>query len=135
MEAFSPYGHAIASLAIWAFIVMVLTGLSTRGRVTDQRCGCGKPVRDYTNQWYRSERAFMNAVEASGPFIGATVAAILAGAVPFWVNLFASVFIAARIVMAYVHIGTTNQPLRSTFWAVGVLCVTGLILLTLVAVL
>ena len=44
----------------------------------------------------------MNAIETSGPFIGATVAAILAGAAPFWVNLFASVFIVARVAVAYV---------------------------------
>ena len=68
----------------------------------------------------------MNAVETSGPFVAATVAAILIGASPFWVNLFASVFLTARIVMACVHIGTTNQPMRSLFWSISMLCVLAL---------
>lgn len=135
MEAFSAYGHAIASLAIWALIVTTLTGLSTRGRTAENRCDCGKPVRDYADLSYRSERAFMNAVETSGPFIAATLAAILAGAAPFWVNLLASVFIAARIATASVHIGTTNQTMRSAFWALGFVCILGLSILAIVAVL
>lgn len=132
MEQFSAYGHAIASLAVWSLIVAVLTGLSTRGRAAEKRCACGKPVRDYSDPAYRSERAFMNAVETSGPFIAATVAAILAGAAPVWVNLLASVFVVARIVMAYVHIGTTNQPLRSAFWGLGSVCILGLAILAIV---
>ena len=78
--------------------------------------------------------AFMNAIETSGPFIGATVAAILAGATPFWVNLFASVFIVARVAVAYVHIGTTNQPMRSALWSVGLLCILVLAVMAIVAV-
>ncbi len=133
MEAFDAYSHAIASLAVWAIIVPVLAALSTRGRTAEDRCDCGKPKRDYSNVWYRSERAFMNAVEASGPFVAATVAAILAGAAPMWVNIFASVFVIARIVVAYVHIGTTNQGLRSAVWSVGAVCTLALAGMALVA--
>ena len=48
------------------------------------------------------------------------------GAAPIWVNLFASVFLVARIVMAFVHLGTTNQPMRSLFWSISMLCVLAL---------
>ncbi|TMM54946.1 MAPEG family protein [Sulfitobacter sabulilitoris] len=135
MEPFAEYGHAIASLALWALIVSVLSGLSTRGRTAEKRCDCGKPKRDYADQWYRSERAFMNAVETSGPFVAATLAAILAGASPTWVNLLASVFIVSRIAVAFVHIGTTIQSLRSAIWSVGMLCVLGLVVMAIAAVL
>lgn len=67
----------------------------------------------------------MNAVEAAGPFIAATVAAILIGANPFMVNLFASLFIAARVVMAVVHIMTENQAMRSLFFMVGFISILG----------
>ncbi len=76
----------------------------------------------------------MNALEASGPFIAAALAAILAGASPFWVNLLASLFIAARIATAYVHIATTNQTMRSVFWAIGMLCCLGLAIIAIGAV-
>ncbi len=126
MSQFAEYGHAIVALALWALLVCVLAALSTLGRTAEARCGCGKPKRNYADPVYRRERAFMNAVETSGPFIAATLAAILIGAAPFWVNLLASVFIAARLCMAVVHIATTHQPLRSLFFIVGLLCILAL---------
>lgn len=117
------YGHAIAALALWALIVVALIPISVQTRNPETLTDIGKPKRDYADRGYRADRALTNAGEASGPFIAATAAAILAGASPFWVNLLASMFILARIAMAYVHIATTNQKLRSAFWAIGMLCV------------
>ncbi len=133
MEIFAPYGHALVSLALWSMIVTVLAGSSTAGRTADARCDCGKPKRDYADPVYRRERAFMNAVEGAGPFIGATVAAILIGASPFIVNLLASIYLVARIAMAVVHIGTGNQTLRSLFFMIGLLCILGLAVVAVVA--
>ncbi|MCR8826464.1 MAPEG family protein [Pseudosulfitobacter koreensis] len=117
------YAHAIASLGGYAILMFVLTALSAAGRSDDERALCGQVKRDYANPTYRKARAHANAVESAGPFIAAVLAAILMGANPFWVNLFASVFLAARVVMAFVHIGTTNQPMRSLFWSISMLCV------------
>ncbi|WP_439149694.1 MAPEG family protein [Sulfitobacter sp.] len=133
MEIFAAYSHALASLALWGVMVSVLGALSTRGRSAENRCDCGKPKRNYDDPVYRSERAFMNAVETSGPFISVAVAAVLLGASPFWVNLFASVFIVARLAMAFVHIRTTNQPMRSAFFLVGLICLLALAILALAA--
>ena len=132
LEIFAPYSHALASLGIWAILVSVLAALSTVGRTAEGRCDCGKPKRNYSDPVYRRERAFMNAIEGSGPFIAATLAAILVGASPFWVNIFASVFIVARLAMAYVHIATENQPLRSAAFSVGLLCILCLSIMALV---
>ena len=134
MDQFAAYSHAIASLAFWAFLVSILAGLSGAGRTADNRCECGKPKRDYANPVYRRERAFMNAVETSGPFVAALVAAILAGAAPIWVNTAASVFVVARLATAFIHIRTENQPLRSLTWFIGFLCILVLIVMTLGAV-
>jgi uncharacterized MAPEG superfamily protein len=133
VEIFAAYSHALASLALWGVMVSVLGALSTRGRSAENRCDCGKPKRNYDDPVYRSERAFMNAVETSGPFISVAVAAVLLGASPFWVNLFASVFIVARLAMAFVHIRTTNQPMRSAFFLVGLICLLALAILALAA--
>ena len=133
MEIFAAYSHALASLALWGVMVSVLGALSTRGRSAENRCDCGKPKRNYDDPVYRSERAFMNAVETSGPFISVAVAAILLGASPFWVNLFASVFIVARAVMAFVHIRTTNQAARSLCFGIGLFCILALVIMTVVA--
>jgi uncharacterized MAPEG superfamily protein len=135
MEVFEAYSHAILSLALWALIVTFLSGASTVGRSAEKRCDCGKPKRDYSDVVYRRERAFMNAVESSGPFIASTVAAILAGAPSFWVNLLASVAIVARLVMVAVHIGTENQALRSASFVVGWVCMIAMALLAVFAVL
>ncbi|MDG1169978.1 MAG: MAPEG family protein [Sulfitobacter sp.] len=123
MDQFDAYGHAIASLSLWGMMIVVLSMLSTRHRTDAQRCDCGKPKRDYSSPVYRRERAFMNAVEMAPAFVAVTVAAMLAGGTPFVVNLFASVFVVSRIVMAVIHIGTENQPMRSLAFVVGILCI------------
>ena len=128
---FAPYAHALAALAGWALLMMVLMGLSVRG-TPRAKTESGHPVRDYADPFYRRSRAYLNAVETAGPFVAVTVAAILTGAPPFWVNLLASVFLVARIVMAIVHIRTENQPLRSACFAAGFFCVMGLAALALV---
>lgn len=133
MTEFAAYSHAIASLGLWAILSIILAGVSLRGRTPEGRCDCGKPKRDYADPVYRADRAFMNAVENSGPFVAATVAAMLAGAAPFWVNVFASVFLVSRIAMAIVHIGTENQPLRSAMFVIGWVCMIALALMAVVA--
>ncbi|KIN61406.1 Inner membrane protein [Sulfitobacter noctilucae] len=133
MEEFAAYSHAITSLALWSLISLVLGMLSTIGRTPENRCACGHPKRDYSNIVYRRSRAFANAIEMSGPFIGATVAAILIGVAPFWVNVLASVFIVSRIVMAAIHIGTEIQPARSVAWMIGWICVIALAIMTISA--
>lgn len=126
MDIFDAYSHAIASLALWTLVSIILSFVAVIGKNADNTCACGHPKRDYSNVVYRRGRAFANAMEISGPFIGATVAAILIGADPVWVNTFASVFVVSRIVTAFVHIGTTIEPLRSAAWMVGLICVISL---------
>jgi uncharacterized MAPEG superfamily protein len=123
MEIFDPYSHALASLAGFAILMSVLGFLSVGGLTAENRTESGLPKRNYDDVGYRRSRAFQNAIESIGPFIAALLAAILTGGSPFWVNLFASVFLVARIATAAVHIGTTNQGLRSATWAVGLACV------------
>lgn len=131
MDGFAAYGHTLVTLALWGLMMIVLSALSTRGRDPARRCDCGKPKRDYSDPVYRRERAFQNAIETTPAFLSVTLAAMLAGASPATVNWLASLFLIARIAMAYVHIQTENQPWRSALFSVGWLCI---ILLALVAI-
>ena len=132
MEIFEPYAHAIASMAGFSVLMLVLGGLSTRGRTAENRAPSGLVKRDYSDPAYRSGRAFMNAVESGAPFAMALLAAMLTGGSPFWVNVFAAVFLLARIATAYVHIATENQAMRSATWAVGFFCILALGLIGLI---
>lgn len=116
---FDAYSHAIAVLAIWGLVMIGLSMASTRGRTAEHRCDCGKPKRDYSDPVYRRERAFANAVETSPAFMSVTLAAILGGGAPLMVNIFASVFLLARLAMAYVHIATENQGARSAMFGIS----------------
>ncbi|MEM8850592.1 MAG: MAPEG family protein [Pseudomonadota bacterium] len=127
----APYAHALAALALWAILMTALALLSVIG-TPRAKTDSGHPFRDYADPAYRRNRAFQNAIETTGPFLAAALAAILVGASPFWTNLFASLFIVARIAMAVVHIGTEIQPLRSLFWMVGQICILGLALIAFV---
>lgn len=120
-EGFAPYGHALASLGGWALLLVALLILSAAGKPL-ARTESGHPVRNYADPVYRRSRAFMNAIEITGPFLAATVACILIGTSPFVVNLLASVFLLSRIGMAIVHIGTEIEWLRSLFWFIGLVC-------------
>ncbi|MEM8579473.1 MAG: MAPEG family protein [Pseudomonadota bacterium] len=133
MEFFEPYSHALAAMSGYALLMFVLTYLSVFGRGEDMRTASGAVKRDYANPMYRRGRAHANAVETAGPFLLATCAGILTGAAPFWVNALASTFLVARILMALVHIGTTNQPARSAFWGISIVCVLALAVLGLLA--
>jgi uncharacterized MAPEG superfamily protein len=133
MEQFDAYSHALAALAGWGVLMVVLMGLSTGGRSADNRTASGAVKRDYADPAYRKGRAFANAIETTGPFLAVTLAAILLGANPFWVNLLASVFLVGRIFMAVVHVGTENQGLRSLGFSVGFFAIAGLAGFALVA--
>jgi len=133
MEAFSAYSHAIVSLALWSILLIILNFVAVPGKTPENTTASGNPKRDYGNVVYRRGRAQANAMEMSGPFIGATVAAMLAGADPFWVNTLASVFLVSRVAMAVIHIGTQIQPLRSVAWMVGLICVVSLSVMAVAA--
>ncbi|MEW9919159.1 MAPEG family protein [Marimonas sp. MJW-29] len=134
MEAFAEYSHAITALALWGLMMVALSMISTRGRTPENRCDCGKPKRNYADPAYRRERAFMNAVETSPAFMATTMAAILAGASPVSVNWLATLFLLSRIAMAFVHIRTENQPMRSAMFGIGWLCIILMALLALYTV-
>lgn len=133
MESFDAYSHALAAIAGWGVLMVVLMGLSTTGRSTDNRTESGMIKRNYADPTYRRARAFANAIETTGPFLAVTLAAILTGASPFWVNLLASIFLVGRVFMAAVHVGTQIQGLRSLGFAIGFFCILGLAGFALVA--
>ncbi|WP_371223565.1 MAPEG family protein [Roseovarius sp. 2305UL8-3] len=124
MEAFAAYGHALVALAATAIFGLLMSPLSAMRKTAFGLAPGQEPAADYGSSVYRWHRAYLNLAESMGFFAAVTVAAILAGGSPFWVNLYASVFFVSRLVMAVIHIrglGGPDRSLRSMAYAVGML--------------
>ncbi len=104
MEPFAVYSHAIVAIALWALLVQVLNLMTATAKGKLGMAPGATPAADYADRTYRINRAYLNAVETLAVFGAVTVAAILAGASPFWVNLLASVAFVARLLMVVVHV-------------------------------
>ncbi|MDA7963069.1 MAPEG family protein [Ruegeria sp.] len=136
MEVYAEYSHAIASVVIFTLIVLVMAPFSALAKQGKGLAPGATPEQDYADKAYRLNRAYLNGTETLPAFLTVTVAAILLGASPFWVNLLASVALLARIVMLVVHlrgIGRPNSGLRSVFYVLGWACMVILGLMSLVA--
>ena len=112
MEQFSEYGHALASVALFALIALFLNPLVGIMREKAGLAPGEMPRADYRDRTYRIARSYQNTVEMTGVFGTVVAVAVLSGAAPFWVNLFASVALLARIAMIYVHIQGIGMPER-----------------------
>ncbi len=110
MEQFAAYGHAIVAMAGMAIFGLFLSPLSAMRKSKLGLAPGAEPTADYTSEVYRWHRAYGNLAETMGFFVACTMAAILAGANPFWVNLLASIFFISRVVLAVVHIGGIGKP-------------------------
>ena len=122
MEQFSEYSAAIVSLAVFAMLGLLLNPIGAALKSSEGITAGSMPEADYENRTYRINRAYLNAAEMAGFFAIVTVAAILAGASPFWVNLLATVFLLSRLVVAFIHIrgiGAENMGPRTMIFVVG----------------
>lgn len=136
MDAFAAYGHAVIAMALTGLMVLVLSPLSAMRKTAAGLAPGATPPQDYDNATYRWHRAYGNLTETAGTFALVTLAAILAGAAPFWVNLFASVFVVARLVMLIVHLrgGKADMGARSISYVVGALMCIALAIMAIAAV-
>lgn len=110
MTQFAHYGHAIVSMAGFALLTLAIGPFAGIRKAKDGVVSGSAPTPDYANPTYRLWRAHLNATEIMGVFVAATMAAILAGAPPFWVNLAASLFFVSRIAHAVIHIAGIGAP-------------------------
>lgn len=138
MEPFAEYGHAIVALAATAIFGLLLGPLSAVAKMNKGLISGATPGEDYKDRAYRFNRAYLNLTENMGFFVAATLAAILAGADPTWVNWLASIFFVARILHFLVHfsgIGPMNFGPRSFAFTAGWACCIALAVLAILAVL
>jgi uncharacterized MAPEG superfamily protein len=110
MEQFAQYGHAIVALAATALFGLILSPLSAMRKQALGMTPGSQPEADYSDPCYRWHRAYLNLSESIGFFVAVVLAAILAGANPFWVNMLASLFFIARVLLAFVHIKGIGKP-------------------------
>ena len=138
MEGLSEYGHALVAMAGVSVVALLLSPLSAMRKTAAGLAPGAEPEADYDNKTYRFHRCYANLTESIGVFAAVTVAAILAGAAPFWVNTFASIFLAVRILLVFVHINGIGKPdmgLRSFSYVAGWLMCIGLAVLAIGAAL
>jgi uncharacterized MAPEG superfamily protein len=137
MDVTAVYGHALVAIALTAILWALLGPVSAIKKEAAGAAPGGEPAADYASPAYRWHRAYMNLTESFAPFAAVTIAAIFAGASPFWVNLLASAFVVLRGVVAIVHIrgiGKPNGGLRSILFTLGWAATIALAILTLLAV-
>lgn len=136
MEVYADYSHAIASLIIFTLIVLFMSPFSALAKQGKGLPPGATPEQDYTDKAYRLNRAYLNGTETLPAFLTVTVAAILLGVSPFWVNLLASVALVARVAMLVIHLRGLGKPhsgLRSVAYVVAWACMFILGLMALVA--
>ena len=138
MEQFADYGHAIASLGLTVILGLLISPFTALSKMNKGHAAGGTPVADYGDRTYRFDRAYLNLAENMGFFAAATVAAILAGVSPGWVNWLAAVFFVSRVLHFIVHymgIGPMNFGPRTIVFVAGWGCNLGLAILAVAAVL
>ena len=125
METFAVYGHAIVSLVLFAGIVMALSPFAALKKQGAGLAPGATPGEDYADPAYRLHRAYLNGAETLPVFATVTLAAILTGVSPFWVNLLASLVLVTRLAMLVVHlrgIGKPHNGPRSFLYVAGWAC-------------
>lgn len=119
MELFEPYSHALVSLALFALIALAMSGLVGARRSRAGLLPGELPAPDLGDPVYRLCRAYHNTVDNAGTFAAAVAAAVLTGAAPFFVNVFASLGVLARLafVVLYVRgIGVQDSGPRTVLY-------------------
>lgn len=137
MDMATNYAHALASLVLFTLVVLALSPFSALAKAGKGLAPGATPKQDYADKAYRLNRAYLNGTETLPAFLTVTVAAVLAGASPFWVNLLASLFLVARLIMLVIHLQGVGKPhsgLRSVFYVAGWACLVVLGIMALVAV-
>ena len=108
MEQFAAYGHAIVAMAGTAIFGLPQPALGDAQIGDWSGTRLRSPTADYSSAVYRWHRAYGNLTETMGFFVAWSLAAILAGASPFWVNLSClDLLSSAGLVLAFVHIGAS----------------------------
>ena len=138
MEQFAAYGHAIVSVVIYAIITNVLNAAVGISKGNHKMApGSSFDPADYSNASWRLDRSYMNTVEMGGFYVAIVIAAILAGANPFWTNLLASVGLLCRIAMNLVYIrgiGAGYGGIRTGFAIIASLANIAMGVLAIIAV-
>ena len=137
MEQFTPYGHALVSVALYALVANILNAATgIRKGALDLAPGA-TPLADYANPAWRLDRTYMNTVEMLAFYAAVVFAAILAGADSTWVNWLATIGFVTRLGVAAVYmpgVGKGYGGIRTIFNIIGSLANIGLVLLTILAV-
>lgn len=138
MDSFAAYAPALASVAIFAVVVMLFSPLSAIQKGKQGLAPGAEPAADYSDLAYRLHRVFENGTDTLSIFVATAGVAILAGANPFWINLLAGLTLASRLIMIFLHVAAVGNPHngpRSFAYVGGWFCMLVMAILGLVALL
>ncbi len=98
MEYAASYKLALLSLTLLAFMIPMqgFVAIFLKSVKGDTPPG-QTPLGDHRDRKVRAERAHLNSVENFSPFAAALIVAILAGAMPWLVNLLAATYVISRM--------------------------------------
>lgn len=100
----STYGHALVAIVVYALLSNVLNAMvGIRKGARKMQPGASFSPAAYDNPDWRLERSQLNSVEMGGFSLAMIIAGILAGGAPFWVNLFATLILLARLGMTFIY--------------------------------
>lgn len=135
MEFAEPYAVGIISLLVFVLIVLVQGALVGGGKAKAGITPGSAPEVDYASNLYRLNRSHQNGTENVGAAGVALLAAMLAGASAWWVNLLMVLFLIGRIAYVVIYAQAVGKPTQGLRTAVYVFSWAMLVLLCLMAIL
>ena len=120
-ELLTPYATALTATALLALIVLLQAIVASASRHVASTGGqvAGAHLEaDHSNRVYRLVRSFENSLENLPVFMLSIALAIAFALEPFWLNLAAVVFVAARL-GHWAAYAAGKPSLRSTCFALG----------------
>lgn len=128
---------ALAQIA-WTLVVLVILFLRRRRAVLDKEVRIAD-VTVATDRYPERARLaaanFANQFETPVLFFALIMLAMETGATGYVMATLAWLYVATRIIHTLVHIGPNRLPLRGGIFALGVLCLVGMLIGVLVTVL
>lgn len=97
MQDFASYGWALAAVAVYGVMAQVLNAATGIKKGALKMVPGAHHAPDFSNPAYRLDRTYMNSVEAMVYYSALVLTAIMAGASPLWVNLFAVIGLLLRV--------------------------------------
>ena len=128
---------ALAQIA-WTLVVLVIMFMRRRRAVLDKQVRLSEvrvSTDGYPDHARKAAANFSNQFETPVLFFALIMLAIETGATGYIMAVLAWLYVATRVIHTLVHIGPNQIPVRGGVFAIGVLCLVGMLIGVLLTVL